>query len=213
MKTKALFFFIFTFSIFSLSAAQQKEKKPNAKQLIGRWEAVNNSPGTSIVYDYKPNHEFGYLLASGFDGKYKLIGNRLIATYMIPSLKKPRTDTSYVFVRSDTLYQITVQNGKEVGYKMVRLNGKARPGAGIIGQWTNAAAIKNNIINFSANGKLEVRNVLRKIEGKYFVDGDNVSVISRGAEAMKNRFAFDNGMLLLYAKGVAAPIKLKRIKN
>ena len=202
---------LFLLIIFSINSFPQKKNFSGSKALLGKWETVNLSPSTTITYEYKPGSQFRYLLTSGLNGRYKLIGNRLISTYEIPSLKNLETDTSVILVRLDTLYQVSVQGNKQALNKLVRLNGKARPGTGIIGEWINTTNPRKSIIIFKPNGKLELRNVLRDISGKYSVVGDNIIVVSRGTTIMKNRFAFNNGFLLLYTQNVEAPIKLKRV--
>ncbi len=195
------------------SFPQRKARLLASSELLGKWETVNLSPGMSITYEYMPGNRFKYMLTAGLNGKYRLSHNHLITTYEIPSLKNGQTDTSIILIRLDTLYQITVQKGREIPSKMVRLNGKPHPGAGIIGEWVSISGTRKNIINFNPNGTLELRNVLRNVSGKYLVKGDNITVVSRGTTIMNNRFAFDNGFLLLYTKNVSAPVKLKRIRN
>ncbi len=205
---------LFLLLIFTCNSFPQKRTNlSGSKELLGKWEAVNLNPTTTITYEYKPGNKFQYLLTSGLNGKYKLIGNRLISIYEIPSLKNVQTDTSVIMVRLDTLYQATVQGEKQVVNKLVRLNGKARLGTGIIGEWINTSSPRRNLVIFKPNGKLELRNVLRDISGKYSITGDNITVVARGESIMQNRFAFSNGYLLLYTKGVAAPIKLKRVRR
>lgn len=205
----SLLFLIFI--VYSVSYPQKKMESPGSKSLLGKWETVDQASGTTITYQYEPGSQFRYFLTSALYGKYKLIGNRLISFYKIPSLKRDQMDTSIVFVRLDTLYQVTTSGNKEIVNKLVRLNGKGHLGAGIIGEWITTAGIRKNIFIFKPNGSLELRNIMRDMSGKYSVNGDNVSLISRGTTVMKYRFAFDKGMLLLYVDNVSAPIKLKRV--
>jgi|GEM_PF-6834163 len=203
--------FILSLSLIINSASYpQKGNETSGKKLLGKWETINKTSETSITYEFMPENKFRYMLTSGLNGNYKLIGNRLISFYKIPSLKSLQTDTTIILVRLDTLYEVTTQGNKEIVNKLVRLNGKARPGTGIIGEWINTTGIRRNVLIFRPNGKLELRNVLRNVTGKYSVVGNNVTVVSRGTTVMKYRYAFDNGILLLYVDNVSAPIKLKK---
>ncbi len=192
------------------SFPQNKINSRGIKELSGKWEALDLSQGMSLTYEYMRNNQFRYMLYSTLYGKYKLNGKRLISMYKIPSVSNEQADTSYISAYLDTLYQVTVQGKKEILRKMVRLNGKARPGTGIIGEWIDVAGSRKSIINFKPDGQLELKHLLRYVTGKYIIRGDNVSVISRGTTIMKNRFVFDKGFLLLYSENVSAPIKLKR---
>jgi hypothetical protein len=194
---------------------QQKNKTPGADLLFGNWETVPNPLETSTLrLEFKPGKKFSYILTSSWHGSYKLEGTKLVSSLSIPFMNKIKTDTSTVFIFSDTLIQIGNEKGKETTLRMIRKKDSTNTGAGLVGTWViqNQDA-EYSTISYSLSGTFEMNNILKSFYGNYRTKSDTLMAFSRGYLMLKNRFVIDKGLLRIYSPVQSGPITLEKVQK
>ncbi|MHB1685973.1 MAG: hypothetical protein ACYCVH_01125 [Ignavibacteriaceae bacterium] len=200
--------------IASGSSFGQKKIKEYKGPLLGKWETPNLGLDAShLTIEFKSGYKFFYDLKSQWNGKYKLDGTQLSASYFIPLLNKWVHYTSIALINADTLILAAGKDSAQSITKFVRLKDTSSTSNGIVGTWeTNDFQDSKAIFTYHKDGKVSIQKTLNTYDGYFTVQKNIFSVFSNRAIIMKMKFQIIRGDLYLYKIGSPGVMKLVKGK-
>ncbi len=165
------------FSAIILFLLQGSGLAQNDSNIIGRWESVNRSnTGIGSSYVFYSDGNFDFITGAMIDYIYHIKNDRLITTFVNVFDKLVKKDTSFIEIRSDTLYQKKISNGKITNKVYTRVNPDGGNKLSIIGKWKSKnVAGQTAFYNFTEDGVLYFRLPFKIKKGTFTIKGNNIS--------------------------------------
>jgi hypothetical protein len=157
-------------SILAVGTAGAQSPAPS---ILGEWRADAPLPnGVVQTFRFGPDGKFDLAMALAVDGTYKVVGNQLIETVVIPTMGVTRTDTATFAIAGDSL---VVHETASAPPRVLHRSGNVPASASIIGDW--AIQVGTGMAAhyvFDADGAMHVRAKVGDEEGKYVIRSDTL---------------------------------------
>jgi len=210
-KLSFIIYILFLFLQTQLNFAQQNNVKD--KELIGKWKSIKiDQKNVEINIQFNLDSTVKYEISTLLNGVYTLRNNKLVSYFTKFGTKNTVVDTSIIVIKDNTLTQKSLVGGTTI--KMKRIDNTNVNSNLIIGKWkSDNYNGYQAITEFSPYFQVNVRLLVKSIEGEYSVDKNMITIFSPNSYRMRMNYKITGNTMTLHNLENGKDLTMVKLKN